>query len=124
MAYVRRIIECDHKRTISTVTAGLERTVCEACGHVSVHYIETTVRIFFEVDDLKGPRITGRPSPRRRASEFQQRRRCTFCEESADFLIPGGFACDEDAWVEASRQQVMGSEPWVPIRIDQPTNAG
>lgn len=28
--------ECRHTQTLSTITAGLERTVCEDCGHLTI----------------------------------------------------------------------------------------
>jgi hypothetical protein len=36
----RQVDECLHTETISTTTAGLERIVCEACGHLSFRYPE------------------------------------------------------------------------------------
>lgn len=29
-------LSCPHETTITTVTAGIRRVVCEACGHVSI----------------------------------------------------------------------------------------
>ena len=117
MANGRRIVDCKHNRTISTVTAGLERSVCEDCGHVSVRYIESTVHIFPDASDIDIPHLDkATPSETRRTG-------CTVCEAPAEFLIPGGIACAEHAWKEASKQQIMGSEPWIPISIDQRTNA-
>lgn len=31
--------DCFHPSTLSTTTAGLERIVCESCGHLSVRYL-------------------------------------------------------------------------------------
>lgn len=112
MTQGRRISECKHKQTISTVTAGLERTVCESCGHVTVRYIEPTVRLFPDMADRRKPAV-----------EPAARNTCATCGSAAEFMIPGGLACAEHAWKEASLQQIMGSEPWIPITIDQRTNA-
>ena len=115
----RRITECGHPSTISTITAGLERVVCESCGHVSVRYIEATVRIYPELDDLSAP-DQHYEKPR---IERPRINGCGWCSNPVEFMIPGGLACAEHAWKQASRQQVMGSEPWIPISIDQRTNA-
>ena len=29
---------CPHENTVNVTTLGLERTICEACGHVSVRF--------------------------------------------------------------------------------------
>ena len=118
MTQSRRIDECKHASTISTITAGLERVVCENCGHVSVRYIEETVRIYPDLDDTAVPE-----SPSARALFESRIGGCGWCSNPVEFLIPGGLACAQHAWKEASRQQVMGSEPWIPISIDQRTNA-
>jgi hypothetical protein len=36
---LRRQERCDHAVTVSVQTAGFERVICEACGHVSVHFL-------------------------------------------------------------------------------------
>jgi hypothetical protein len=36
---LRRQERCAHAVTVSVQTAGFERVVCEACGHVSVHFL-------------------------------------------------------------------------------------
>jgi hypothetical protein len=36
---LRRQERCAHAITVSVRTAGIERVVCEACGHVSVHFL-------------------------------------------------------------------------------------
>lgn len=114
----RRIIECKHTHTISTITAGLERVVCENCGHVSVNFIEATVHIFPGADEVTVPGLSSEPAPK-----VERRRGCGWCESVVEFMTPSGLACAEHAWKEASNQQVMGSEPWIPIRIDQRTKA-
>jgi len=32
----RRLADCEHRETVRTVFAGIERLICESCGHVSV----------------------------------------------------------------------------------------
>ncbi len=39
----RQLEECLHAETISTTTAGLERIVCEACGHLSFRFPEASI---------------------------------------------------------------------------------
>ncbi len=36
----RQVEECLHTETVSTTTAGLERIVCEACGHLGFRFPE------------------------------------------------------------------------------------
>ena len=109
MSHHRRIAECQHKDTITTINAGLERIVCEKCGYVSVRYIESTVRLKPEQPQRQDPQpgIGG----------------CGWCSEPVEFLIPSGMACELHAWKEASKQQVLGAEPWIPIAIDQRSRA-
>jgi len=114
----RRITECEHRQTISTITAGLERVVCESCNHVSVRYIEPTVRIYPDLDDTTFPTL----APTTSSSE-NRITGCGWCSNPVEFLIPSGLACAQHAWKQASKEQVMGSEPWIPISIDQRTNA-
>lgn len=41
----RSSVSCSHDQTVVSVVAGLERTVCESCGHVSVkHRTEAVTR--------------------------------------------------------------------------------
>jgi hypothetical protein len=40
----RQAAECRHTETMSTTTAGLERIVCEACGHLSFRFPEVMRR--------------------------------------------------------------------------------
>ena len=105
MSSSRRIVQCQHRQTISTIHAGLERVVCEKCGHVSVKYIESTLLPDSDFDE----------------SSVVAGDVCGWCLAPVQFLIPGGKACGRHAWREASRQLTLGSEPWIPIEIDQPT---
>lgn len=34
---------CDHTKTVTTVFAGIERVVCEECGHVSFSHLHDLV---------------------------------------------------------------------------------
>ena len=46
--------QCDHSRTVSTVYAGIERTVCESCSHVGVmHRHDLVMNRAAERQDLK-----------------------------------------------------------------------
>ena len=31
--------QCAHSETLTTITAGIERSVCETCGHLSMSYV-------------------------------------------------------------------------------------
>lgn len=35
----RRQNKCPHRTTVSIVSSGVQRLVCESCGHVSVHFM-------------------------------------------------------------------------------------
>jgi hypothetical protein len=36
---IRRQDRCAHRVTVKVQASGIEREVCEACGHVSVHFV-------------------------------------------------------------------------------------
>jgi hypothetical protein len=36
---LRRQGKCAHRSTVSVQSSGVERVVCETCGHVSVHFV-------------------------------------------------------------------------------------
>ncbi len=40
--YFKETADCAHASTISTTSAGVERTVCEDCGHMSFRYESVT----------------------------------------------------------------------------------
>ncbi|HEX6946633.1 MAG TPA: hypothetical protein VF246_04710 [Acidimicrobiia bacterium] len=101
---------CSHRFVLTTVTAGLERTVCERCGHVWIRYLGSTVKVYPGKEDLTTPFSAGRIEPPTR---------CQVCGAKATHIIPNGAACAEHAWEEAIRQDERGFELWVPIRIDQ-----
>jgi transcription elongation factor Elf1 len=99
---------CLHRDKVSSITAGLERSVCERCGHVAVRYVADTVKVFSEPVDL----VVGEPVATGWAT-------CGSCEERAEYLIPIGVACAKHAWAEAVRQDEAGYDLWVPIKIDR-----
>ena len=110
---------CSHKSTVTTVTAGLAREVCEICGRVSVRYVDRAVR-------LRPPDADARVDLTERTFEAEivfaegsQHRRCMHCAQLAVFMIPEGIACDEHAWQAAARLDWEATDPWVPIRIDR-----
>lgn len=81
--------------------------------------MEATVRIYPALDDLPT-----RDSHREKARiERPKVNGCGWCSNPVEFMVPSGLACGEHAWKQASKQQLMGSEPWIPISIDQRTNA-
>jgi hypothetical protein len=96
---------CSHDTVVTTVTAGLERSVCESCGNVSVGFVEEAVKLHSELAAKQHQRS-------RRSSCFQ-------CDRPATFIVPSGVACGEHAWALATRHGEIGAELWIPIRIDQ-----
>lgn len=110
----RQVIRgCDHTVAISTTYAGLERRVCENCGHVSIRYQGDVVKIFSDDDahtvDLGAPGEA--PDPMRTIL-------CHRCHLAAEYLTPDGLACGAHAWGAASLQVARLGEMWIPIRID------
>ena len=64
---------CGHEQTLTTITCGLQRIVCELCAHVSVRYIRPLAgpidrRRFARqadvLDDLNGVEHAGVPTMR------------------------------------------------------------
>jgi hypothetical protein len=120
---------CTHRSTITTITAGLAREVCETCAHVSVRYIEPAVQIFPESEvSPAGPSLPTGPSVdgMDEAQVFEamvsfeastRRLVCSLCSQPARFLIPEGLTCEEHAWQAAAGLDWEDSDPWVPIRI-------
>ena len=125
---------CSHRSTITTITAGLAREVCETCSHVSVRYVESAVKVNpdFEVwepenaqspdhdeptaEDLEDSRVFEAMVTFRQSSRHL---RCGLCGQPAVFMIPEGLSCDEHAWQAAARLDWDAGDPWVPIRIDR-----
>jgi hypothetical protein len=100
---------CSHTVAISTTCAGLERRVCENCGHVSIRYLSDAVKIFPDEVDLSRPESDSDP---RRAIP------CHRCHLAAEFITPDGLACGAHAWGAASLQVARLGEMWIPIRIE------
>jgi len=114
-------VGCSHSATVTTITAGLAREVCETCAHVSLRFVESAVQLF---PDL-GRRIIqvagARPDEDDVAAGIdpaERYRRCHLCSQPAVFEIPDGMMCDEHAWQAAARLNWEVTDPWVPIRID------
>lgn len=109
----RRIWGCSHDATITTITAGLAREVCELCAHVSVRYVESAVRLIPEIEAVASDtaifeaRIT-----------FERVEGCRTCAQPARYLTPAGLSCEEHAWQAAARLDWEATDPWVPIPID------
>lgn len=101
-----------HDTTITTITAGLARDVCETCGRVRLQYVERAVRIYPNAPQA----VIESPEP---AAPQTGPRRCRLCSQPAVFMIPEGMSCDEHAWQAAARTNWDDADPWVPIRIDR-----
>ena len=110
----RKIIGCSHKDTVTTVTAGLARQVCESCGHVSMRFVEKAVQIY-----PSGEPVFQRPEPQIDLNKIEGLQSCDLCSQLALYRVPTGLVCDEHAWQAAARIKWDESEPWVPIRIDR-----
>jgi hypothetical protein len=114
----RRI--CLHRSTLTTITAGLAREVCETCGRVRLRFVESAVRLHID-------RVPTQDQPRRGLTfeatvTFESpspRTRCRLCSQDGAFLVPDGLMCDEHAWQAAARIDWKSTEPWVPIRVDE-----
>lgn len=127
----RRFLGCSHRSTITTITAGLAREVCEICSHVSVSYIEPAVRLHPDVElapppnaDVDEPEPTTADLEDAAAFEaivsFEDSSRfirCGVCTQPAVFMIPDGLRCNEHAWQAAAHLDWDVADPWVPIRI-------
>jgi hypothetical protein len=102
---------CAHAVGISTVCAGLERRVCESCGHVSIRYLSDAVKIFPDHDDVTVDISSSDPESERTIF-------CHRCHLVAEYITPNGLACGAHAWGAASMQVARLGEMWIPIRID------
>lgn len=105
---------CSHGTTVTTITAGLAREVCETCAHVSVRYVEQAVQVY-----PTRPRRRQPTPPVVEPALKDGQRRCRLCSQPAEFMIPGAMTCNEHAWQAAARLDWEASDPWVPIRIDK-----
>lgn len=102
---------CSHTVAISTTYAGLERRVCENCGHVSIRYLSDAVKIFPDDDQVDLSHSGSDPNPPQPIS-------CHRCHLAAEYMTPDGLACGAHAWGAASMQVARLGEMWIPIRID------
>jgi len=109
---------CIHRSTITTITAGLAREVCEVCARVRLHYVEAAVKLRPEVESTATEQDEVRAFEATIIFEKTSRRiQCRLCAQSAAFLVPDGLVCDEHAWQAAARIDWDRSDPWVPIPI-------
>lgn len=130
----RTLWGCSHSSTITTITAGIAREVCEVCAHVSVSYVEPAVRLHPDIEAMRSGdvHLDADAEPTRAELEeakvfeamvtFEESSRivkCGVCTQSAVFMIPEGLRCDEHAWQAAALLDWGDSDPWVPIRIDR-----
>lgn len=113
-----RASECSHSEAISTVTAGLERTVCQRCHHVGIRYLGATVRIWPEApvpsEDLD-PNVVIDLTTQPRATK----QACGSCGSTAKYYTPEGLACSVHAWQAASAQEGLGPDFWIPLLIER-----
>ncbi|HET8738762.1 MAG TPA: hypothetical protein VFO17_03410 [Acidimicrobiia bacterium] len=110
---------CGHSSTITTITAGLAREVCETCGHVSLRYVDSAVRLRPNVEPTQAELDEVMVFEAMITFEDSRIRRCLLCTQPAVFMIPDGLVCDEHAWQAAARIDWDDVDPWVPIRIDR-----
>jgi hypothetical protein len=122
----RNFVGCKHGSTITTITAGLAREVCESCSRVRIRYVGGAVRlrpdrseeqiIDIELEEAIGDVLS-------QESEHRYLK-CGLCTQPAVFMIPDGLTCDEHAWQAAARLTWEDVDPWVPIRIDRSNASG
>lgn len=109
---------CLHRSTVTTITAGLAREVCETCARVRLRYVESAVQIPPDTEPTGVERhdVTSFEAMITFV-ETSSRLQCRLCTQSAAFLVPDGPMCDEHAWQAAARIDWDESDPWIPIRI-------
>ncbi|MGB8359881.1 MAG: hypothetical protein WCE80_00610 [Acidimicrobiia bacterium] len=113
---------CSHRDTITTITAGIAREVCEVCGHISIRFVEPAVRADSQwrtrpVDSVINLLAHRKLSDDAKVRDSLRFLRCRLCSQAAVYLIPSGVVCDEHAWQAAARIRWEDSDPWVPIKI-------
>lgn len=109
---------CLHRSTITTITAGLAREVCESCARVRLRYVEAAVQLHPEVESTVTEQDEIQAFEAMIIFEKTSRRiQCRLCAQSAAYLVPDGLVCDEHAWQAAARIDWDHSDPWVPIPI-------
>ena len=113
-----RVSECSHPEVISTVTAGIERVVCQMCHHVSIRYLGATVRIWPEApvpSEESDPDMVIDLATKARV----MKKTCGSCGSTARYYTPSGLACSVHAWEAASAQEGMGPDFWIPLLIER-----
>lgn len=112
---------CSHGTTLTTITAGMAREVCESCGQVSLRYVEEAVQSYPKLSAVRPPsdEELHEIDLEEQITHVVSQRRCIHCRQLALFMIPDGLVCDEHAWQAAARLDWEVSDPWVPIRIDK-----
>ncbi len=118
----RQGTRCPHDDTTSTVNAGIERVVCNACSRVSISYQSDTVRIFPSAAPPSPPE-PGRIEPdlviELPAAPAKKALRCSRCGLPAPYYTPEGLACSEHAWAAASDQGIDDDYFWIPLLLDR-----
>ena len=112
---------CTHASTLTIITAGMAREVCESCGQVSLRYVEEAVQSYPKLSRMRPPsdeELLG-IDLEEQVTQAVSQRKCAFCRQLALFMIPDGLVCDEHAWQAAARLDWENADPWVPIRIDK-----
>ena len=112
----RNLRVCTHKSTVTTITAGLAREVCESCARVRLRYVESAVQLYPDVEPVYSEVEEARAFEATIIFERSSvRMQCELCGQSAAYLVPGGLMCEEHAWQAAARIDWARSDPWVPI---------
>lgn len=122
--------DCEHQHTVTTITAGLARTVCEACGKVSIRYEgagafwpegRKTVVGGSAASTASGAEPEAAPQPSSSASPARPQKKpvCTRCEAAAVYITPWGLACGNHAWEAASMQDPHSDDFWIPLLVDR-----
>lgn len=117
---------CAHRETITTITAGIAREVCEGCGRLRISFVEPAVRAETRrrsrpVDSVMRMLSDPRHADDETVAESLRFLKCRLCRQAAVFMIPSGVVCDEHAWQAAARLDWDYGDPWVPIRIHTKT---
>lgn len=113
---------CLHRSTITTITAGLAREVCESCARVRLRYVETAVQVRPDIEPTVAEldEVMSFEASITFEKMSSSRTRCRLCGQPAAFLVPDGLMCEEHTWQAAARIDWEETDPWVPIRIHRP----
>ena len=115
------VADCTHENVVATVTAGLERRVCEDCALIQISFISESVKLYPDAEDLGvavETSVEEIPSPEPKVVE--SRHRCVVCESEGLFIDAFGMACSAHAWDAASDQESDDEDLWIPLLIDRP----